>query len=161
MRTLQLVLRRARGGGSERGQVMLLVLGFAVLVMVLIVGTVATTSVQLSRMRLLDVADGAALDAADSLDAATYDRGVGSAVPVSDATVTATARDYLAELSRPASLLSWNVAPGTGTADGTTAVVRITGEAEVPMVAWMLRSLGGSITITVEARARATVLDPP
>lgn len=156
-----LVPTRLRRGGSESGHVLLLVLGFAVIVMVLVVGAVAATSVQLSRMRLLDVADGAALDAADSLDAGTYGRGVGDAVPVSDATVLGTARDYLAERSRPASLLSWTVAPGTGTTDGETAVVRITGEAEVPMVGWMLRGLGSSITITVEARARAAVLDPP
>ena len=111
-------------------------------------------------MRLLDAADGAALDAADSLDAGAYGRGVGDAVPVSDATVTATARDYLAERSRPESLLSWAVAPGTGSPDGRTAVVRVTGEADVPMVGSMLRGLGGSVTITVEARARAAVSDP-
>jgi hypothetical protein len=139
--------------------VTLLVLGFAVVVMVLVLGTVAATSAQLSRMRLLDAADGAALDAADSLDAATYAEGVGDAVPVSDVTVARAARSYLAERRRPESLLGWAVAPGTGTPDGRTAVVRLTGQADVPMVGWMLRELGGSLTITVEARARAGVTD--
>jgi Putative Flp pilus-assembly TadE/G-like len=154
-------VRRLRQHGGESGQVTLLVLGFAVVVMVLVTGSVAATSAQLSRMRLIDAADGAALDAADSLDAGTYDRGVGDAVPLSDSTVTETARAYLAERRRPESLLSWGVAPGTGTPDGETAVVRITGQADVPMVGWMLEELGGSLTITVEARARATVTEAP
>jgi hypothetical protein len=47
------------------------------------------------------------------------------------------------------------VAPGTGSPDGETAVVRITGDAEVPLVGGLLRALGGSVTITVESRARA------
>jgi Flp pilus assembly protein TadG len=152
-------MRMPRRRGGEEGQVTLLVLGFAVVVIVLVLGTVAATSAQLSRMRLLDAADGAALDAADSLDAGTYELGVGDAVPVSDATVTTTAAAYLAERRRPESLLSWRVAPGTGSPDGETAVVRVTGEADVPMVGWMLRGLGGSLTITVEARARAAVTD--
>lgn len=139
----------------------LLVLGFAVVVIVLVVGTVAATSAQLSRMRLIDAADGAALDAADALDAGTYAGGLDDAVPVSDETVTASARTYLTERRRPESLLSWAVAPGTGSPDGETAVVRITGEADVPMVGWMLRGLGGSLTITVEARARAALADAP
>jgi hypothetical protein len=152
-------MRKLRRQGGEQGQVMLLVLGLAVVVIVLVAGSVAATSAQLSRMRLIDAADGAALDAADSLDAGTYGRGVSRAVGVSDATVTETARAYLAERRRPESLLSWTVASGTGAPDGETAVVRLTGEADLPMVGWMLRGLGGSLTITVEARARAAVRD--
>ena len=48
-------------------------------------------------------------------------------------------------------------APGTGSPDGETALVRLTGEVDVPLVGGILRGLGGSVTITVEARARATV----
>ena len=62
----------------------LLFLGFAVVATLLILGTVAVTSVQLSRMRLLDAADGAALDAADSLDLGAYHQGLGGAVALSD-----------------------------------------------------------------------------
>jgi hypothetical protein len=149
--------RRLLGRGPERGQVTLLVLGFTVVAIMLIVGTVAVTSVQLSRMRLLDAADGAALDAADSLDVGAYQRGLAEAVPVSSATVSATAQRYLTERPRPASMLSWQVAPGTGSPDGLTAVVRMSGEADLPLVGGLLESLGGSVTITVESRARATV----
>ncbi|KRF27112.1 pilus assembly protein TadG-related protein [Phycicoccus sp. Soil802] len=133
----------------------LLVLGFSVVAILLIVGTVAVTSVQLSRMRLLDVADGAALDAADSLDVGAYHQGLGGAVLLSDSTVRHTAVDYLAQRPRPESLLGWEVVGGTGSPDGETAVVRISGEARVPLVGGLLESVGGSVTITVESRARA------
>ncbi|WP_457252422.1 pilus assembly protein TadG-related protein [Pedococcus sp. P5_B7] len=133
----------------------LLVLGFSVVAILLIVGTVAVTSVQLSRMRLLDAADGAALDAADSLDVGAYHQGLSGAVALSDTTVRRTAVDYLAQRPRPESLLRWQVVGGTGSPDGETAVVRISGEARVPLVGGLLESVGGSVTITVESRARA------
>jgi hypothetical protein len=133
----------------------LLVLGFTVVAILLVVGTVAVTSVQLSRMRLLDAADGAALDAADSLDVGAYRQGLSGAVAVSDRTVRRTAIDYLAQRPRPQSLLDWQVAAGTGSPDGETAVVRVTGRARVPLVGGLFESLGGAVTITVESRARA------
>lgn len=146
---------RCRIRSVEAGQVTVLALGFTVVAILLILGTVAVTSVQLSRMRLLDAADGAALDAADSLDAAAYQRGLGSAVDLSSATVVQAATDYLARQPRPASLLTWQVAQGTGSPDGQTAVVRVEGQAEVPFVGVLLAAVGRSVTITVESRARA------
>lgn len=139
----------------EAGQVTVLALGFTVVAILLIVGTVAVTSVQLSRMRLLDAADGAALDAADSLDASAYQRGLDGAVDLSSATVVQTSTAYLAQEPRPASLMTWQVAAGTGSPDGRTAVVRIEGQAEVPFVGVLLAAVGRSVTITVESRARA------
>ena len=46
----------------------LLVTGCMAIAVLLILGTVVATSAQLARVRLLDVVDGAALDAADALD---------------------------------------------------------------------------------------------
>ena len=146
---------RWRGEGGESGQVSLLFLGFTVVAILLIMGTVAVTSVQLSRMRLLDAADGAALDAADSLDVGAYRQGLDGAVALSDSTVRRTAVDYLAQRPRPESLIGWEIAGGTGSPDGETAVVRISGAAKVPLVGGLLEAVGGSVTITVESRARA------
>ena len=54
--------RTARGRvqqpGAEEGQVTLLILVFTMVAVLLIMGTVAVTSAQLSRVRLLDAADG-------------------------------------------------------------------------------------------------------
>jgi hypothetical protein len=148
--------RVLRGGASgESGQVTLLILGFTLVATMLVVGTVAVTSVQLSRMRLLDAADGAALDAADSLDARAYEGGLGDAVPVSDETVRATAEAYLAERPLPVGMLQWQVAAGTGSPDGRSAVVRLVGEADLPLVGGVLRGLGGSVTLTVVSTARS------
>lgn len=142
----------------DSGQVTLLVLGFTLVAAMLIVGTIAVTSVQLSRMRLLDAADGAALDAADSLDESAYKTGVGQSVPVSNETVRATAQRYLADRPLPVGMLAWQVAPGTGSPDGHSAVVRLVGEADLPMVGGVLRGLGGAITLTVESTARSDLL---
>lgn len=142
-------------GHAEAGQVTLLILGMAMVVVMLIGGTVAVTSAQLSRMRLLDAADGAALDAADSLDSTAYRKGLAAAVPVSDATVRQTAEAYLAERSRPPGVSIWRVSSGTGSPDGQSAVVRITGQLELPIVGGLLRGLRHPVIITVESRARA------
>lgn len=141
----------------DEGQLALLVLGMAVIIMTLIAGAVALTSVQISRMHLLDAADTAALDAVDEGGERLYGGGLGESVPVTDDTVAASAAESLARRPRPAGLLSWQVAPGTGARDGSTAVVVLRGEADLPLVGGLLRDLGGSVTIEVESRARADI----
>ena len=79
--------------------------------MVLIAGTVAVTSAHLSRMRLLDVADGAALSAANALDDSAYERGVGESVPLSNRSVQERAAAYLGSRPRPGSVAGWRLAP--------------------------------------------------
>ena len=142
---------------DDSGQLSILVLGLTVIAMTLIIGGLAVTSVQISRMRLLDAADSAALDATDDSAKLVYDRGLGTDLPLDDATVQASAADHLAGRSRPHGLESWKVASGTGSPDGRTAVVRLSGEADLPLIGGLLRDLGGSVTVTVESRARAGV----
>ena len=145
---------------DERGSITPLILGLTVIAMLLIAGTVAVTLAHLSRMRLLDVADGAALSAANALDDAAYRQGVGDSVPLSNASVRQRAAAYVESRPRPGSILRWRLAPGTGTPDGRTAVVALTGEAELPMVGPALRELGVSVTISVRSQARADVVVP-
>lgn len=145
---------------DERGSVSVLILGLTMVAAVLIAGTVAVTSAHLSRMRLLDVADGAALRAANALDDAAYREGVGTAVPLSNASVRQRAAEYVGSRPRPGSVLQWRLGPGTGTPDGVTAVVDLTGEAELPLVGGVLRSLGVSVTISVRSEARADLVIP-
>lgn len=137
---------------DEEGRVAILVLVCSMICMLLIGGVVAVTSVHLSRMRLLDTADGAALAAANALDDTAYQGGVGEAVPLSDATVRQAAADYVGSRPMPSSMTRWGLGPGTGTPDGELAEVHLSCVADVPLVGWLL---GEGVTITVVSRARA------
>jgi hypothetical protein len=140
---------------DERGSISIFIVGLTVIATLLIAGTIAVTSAHLSRMRLLDVADGAALSAANGLDDSAYTRGVTTSVPLSNATVRERAAGYVASRPRPGGILAWKLGQGTGTPDGRTAVVTLTGEAELPMIGSVLRELGVSVRISVESSARA------
>lgn len=150
----------AGGVRDERGSISVLVLGLTMIAAVLIAGTVAVTSAHLSRMRLLDVADGAALSAANALDESAYREGVGSSVPLSNASVRERAAQYVGSRPRPGSVTAWRLGGDTGTPDGVTAVVALTGEADLPLVGGVLRSLGVSVTISVRSEARADLVVP-
>jgi Flp pilus assembly protein TadG len=140
----------------ERGQISLLILGFTIIALMLIVGGVDVTAVQLSRTRLLDAADAAALDASDALDSnSAYDQGLKAAVPITDASVIASAGEYLAVEPRPPGISSWVLTDGTGSPDGQTAVIRLRGTVDIPIAASVLAAFGGSVDITVESRARS------
>ena len=148
--------RRRSCARAEEGQIGLLILGLFCLVLVLILGAIDVTAAQLARMRLLDAADAAALDAADALDErAAYESGVLDALALTDVSVRESAQAHLARVPRPQGITAWSVVPQTGTTDGATAVVTVQGTATLPMSGWILQSLGGSVTITVTSRARA------
>ena len=76
------------------------------------------------------------------------------------ATASATAAAaYLAARPRPAGVEAIAVEAASGTPDGRTAVVVLTGRAVLPMTGGVLAALGRSVTITVDARARAPLRD--
>lgn len=143
----------------EDGRITLLVLGLTVIALTLVLGGLSVTSVHVSRMRLLDAADAAALDAVDDSAEAIYAEGIGTTLPVTDEAVQGAAAETLVTRDLPGGMNSWAVAGGTGTPDGETAVVRLTGDADLPLVGDLLRGLGGSVTVTVESRARAGILE--
>ena len=149
---------REQLASEESGTITPLVLGMTIIAITLVFGIVGATSAHLSRMRLLDAADAAALNASDEVSSASlYDTGVGSALPVSDEAVRSSAASYLARRPRPPRMRQWRVAPGTGAVDGTTAVVVLEGDAELPLVGSALKGIGGTVRITVESRARSDV----
>lgn len=152
--TMQAPRQRAadRHRHDEEGRVAMLVLVFSMICILLVTGVVAVTSVHLSRMRLLDVADGAALAAANALDDTAYQGGLGQAVPLSNTTVRQAAASYVGSRPMPASMNAWGLASGTGTPDGELAVVHLSGVADVPIVGWLL---GDGVSISVVSRARA------
>lgn len=137
----------------------LLVTACMAIAVLLVLGTIVATTAQLARVRLLDVADGAALDAADALDTRAYQSGLHDAVAISGPTVWESAEAYLAVRERPGRITWWAVEPGTGTPDGETAVVVVSGRVSLPVVGPLVEAIGGSVTITVSGSARAGLVD--
>ena len=138
----------------------ILLIGMVAITLTVVVGVVGVTSVQLSRIQLLDAADAAALDASDALaEAEVYAAGLGSGPPLRDSTVVAAAAAHLEGRRMPSRVSSWAVGSGTGTPDGRTAVVTLTGQADVPVVSPVLGAFGGGVSITVTSTARSEV-DP-
>jgi hypothetical protein len=166
LRRLRLPCRQATPGRTlldepaldrhESGQISLLILGFTIIALMLIIGGVDVTAVQLARARLFDAADGAALDASDALDdRSAYVGGLDKTVPISDASVRQSATDYLAVQPRAQGISSWVLAEGTGSPDGKTAVIVLRGTVDIPIAASVLSAFGGSVQITVESRAQS------
>ena len=154
------MMRRLRRWLTTRddGQLSILVVGFFVIVSVLVLGGIDVTAAQLTRVRLLDAADAIALDAADALDeSGAYDRGLDGSVAVSAATVREAAAESLAARPFPSGIVAWGLSPGTGSPDGASAVVALTGTANLPISGPILDALGGEVTITVTSRARAVL----
>lgn len=145
-----------RLGERDAGQISVLILGLFVLTGVLVLGAIDVTAAQLARIRLLDTADSIALDAADALDEReAYEHGVQAQLALTDETVLSAAADHLGRTPKPGGISTWAVTGPTGSPDGATAVVTLTGHATLPMTGWFLESFGGGVTITVTSRARA------
>jgi len=146
---------RVRAGDPESGQIMILTLGLAMVVLGLIFVVVSVTSVQIERKQLLALADAAALDAAGQIDEAAYfTRGDGE-VRLTDATVRSAVEGYLTENAAALGLERARAASPTGSPDGRSAQVTLTTVAEIPLVPWFMESMGGGIRLQVSTLARA------
>jgi uncharacterized membrane protein len=140
----------------DDGQIMLLALGYALLAFALVAVAVDATAVHLARTQLLDAADAAALDAADAVDPAdVYAGGLGTDVPLTAEGVRSQARTYLASYDPPSRLGGIHLVEGTGSPDGATAVVELSGTVRLPIAAPVVASFAGGITVTVRSTARA------
>ncbi len=147
---------RALRSEPDRGQISILIISMFLMATLLVLGGVGATAVQLSRIHLMDAADAAALDAADALDEdSVYALGLGEGVPLTDRLVQDAAAAHLAGRTLPDGVSSWSLANETGTPDGRTAVVRLQGQARIPVFSSLLSAFGGGVTITVESRARS------
>jgi hypothetical protein len=148
---------KAEDRQAEGGQITLLIIGFTIIALMLIMGAVDVTAIQLARVRLFDAADGAALDASDALDdGSAYEAGLRlESVRITDGSVRQSATGYIAAQPRPHGISSWVLANGTGSPDGQTAVIVLRGTVDIPIAASVLAAFGGSVQITVESRARS------
>lgn len=137
---------------QESGQIMVLTLGLALVVLALVFVVASVSAVQIERKQLLAMADAAALDAATRIDTATY-YGSGR-VEVSDATVRSAVGDYLAAHRSALGLERAGMAEPTGSPDGRSARVTLVSVADLPLLPWFLEDAGGvRLRVTTTARA--------
>jgi Flp pilus assembly protein TadG len=132
----------------EEGSILVLTLGYAVVLLALVLVVVDASAVFLARRSLAGACDGASLAAAQSVDTGrVYARGVsGGSLPL--AGVQSAVGRYQAQ-TYPQGALAGTVR------DGDTVVVRGTRTVDLPGVGW----LGiGDVTITADAEASARQL---
>ena len=138
---------------EDRGSIMPLLIGGCALALALVLGVTTATSLYLERKRLLSVADGAALVAAESFDytsVPSFDAGGRVHPTVTSATVTAGARDYFATLP-PGSSYGATLISAT-TPDAHTAVVRVRAFWQPPLLSHFFPT---GFALEVESSARA------
>jgi Flp pilus assembly protein TadG len=154
-------VRSAAVRRDEHGQVMILILGYALIAIVLVVVAVDVTALYLARTQLRDAADATALDAADAADArSVYAEGVGRVVPLSDETVRSSARHFLSAYVPPSRVTQVRLGSRSGSPDGRTAVVELTARARLPLLGPVVEAWSGGIGLTARSQARADVDRP-
>lgn len=160
--------RPPRSVRDDDGQVLLLTLLYVVLAFSLVVVVIDATAVHLARSQLLDAADAAALDAADSIDvASTYGQaddtstegqsGQPKRLLLTDASVRLQVDAYLTTYEPPTRVEGVVIAPGTGSRDGRSATVALTGSVRLPLVGAVVQGWTDGIAVTVRSTAVAPV----
>jgi hypothetical protein len=139
--------RRRRG---EQGQLTLLVIGFAAILLVLVAVVVDASQAVLLRRSLVSLADGAALSAVQAAsERALYTDGPGATLPLDPAAAQAAVVDYLARSDAGITDLRLvQVAVGQG-----RVTVVLAAPADLPLTNTVTGQFHGT---TVTARASAT-----
>jgi len=142
----------ARETTQEDGHIMVLLIGYVLLSLLLMTVVAAGSSLYLGHKKLLSTADGAALAAADTFILNAGNHGPDPGTLLTGQGVTAAALAYLESNESPKSLSDVRLAAGTGTPDGRTAQVNLTGTVHP----WFINILvpdGIAMTVTGTARA--------
>ncbi|MDR6988943.1 hypothetical protein J2Y66_003451 [Paenarthrobacter nitroguajacolicus] len=122
----------------EDGQIAVLFIGFVVLALLLVTVVTAVSAVYLEHKKLLSLADGAALAAADSFMVGDMGTTSQPATPLVDERVRAAAGSYLVGSDAYTRHDHLVVAAGTGSESGGTAVVVLAAVAHPPVISFLL-----------------------
>ena len=143
---------------ADDGQVLLVIIGYALIAAALIVVAVDVSAVILARRALSALADGTAIAAAQAADEPRlYARGAGDVLPLVPDGVRAAAATYL---ERRDAVINY---PGLqlveASTDGTTVTVTLTEDKPLPFLP-LVSALtgafpGGTVRMTATAHARA------
>lgn len=138
-------------GRREEGSTLPLILIFLAIAAGFVVVTTGATALHLERLRLLTVADGAALAAAESFSVADADVQGGTVIPrLDDGRVRAAAAAALEEAD-PEGFTDLRLVEAR-TPDGRTALVRLTATWHTPIASPLLPV---AVTVTVVSAATA------
>lgn len=137
----------------EAGQITVMVLGFVALALLVTTVVIGISSVYLEHKRLLSLADGAALAAADSYALGEVQASGGPpSASLNAARVRNVAADFVARNPGSVRFDGLSVAPQTGTPDGATAVVVLTAVVRPPVANFLVP---GGIPIEASSTARS------
>jgi uncharacterized membrane protein len=141
---------------NEDGQMMVMILGYVALALLVTTVVIGISAVYLEHKRLLSLADGASLAAADSYTLGEVAAQGGSPSAVLDpARVRHVAADFVARSPASERFDDLAVAGATGTPDGSTAVVVLTAAVHPPVVNFLVPA-GIPIEATSTSRSRLT-----
>ncbi len=131
---------------------MVLMIGYVLLALLLMTVVAAGSSLYIGHKKLLSMADGAALAAADTFVLGGGAAGTEPGTVLTGHGIEAAARDYLAGAEVPRSLSGVQLAAGTGTDDGRTAQVVLSGVVHPMFINFLVPD---GIVLTVGGTARA------
>jgi hypothetical protein len=135
---------------------MVMILGYVVLALLVTTVVIGISSVYLEHKRLLSLADGASLAAADSYTLGEVETQGGSPSAVlNSARVRNVAADFVSRSPASQRFDELGIAGATGTPDGSTAVVVLTAAVHPPVVNFLMPD-GIRIEATSSARSRLT-----
>ncbi len=141
---------------NEDGQMMVMILGYVTLALLVTTVVIGISSVYLEHKRLLSLADGASLAAADSYTLGDVDtQGESPSATLSPARVRNVAADFVSRSPAAQRFSGLAVAGSTGSPDGSTAVVVLTAAVHPPVVNFLVPD-GIRIEATSTARSRLT-----
>lgn len=135
---------------------MVLIIGYVLLALLVTAAVMAASALYLEHKKLLSMADGASVAAADSYTLGQVESQGGSPTAVlNGGRVRNAAADYLNRNDAYARFQGLAVTPATGSPDGSTAVVVLGAEVHPPIVNFLIPD-GIRIEATSTARSRLT-----
>jgi uncharacterized membrane protein len=146
---------------NDDGQLMILMIFFALIVAAVITAVVDVSTVFLAQREMQSTADGAALVAAQQADTASvYAGSLGQTVPLLPAQVRAAATAYVADPSRiphNCEVSSYQLTQAVVGADAQTVTVTLSCRVPLPFIGAIAGLWSDGVPITETANARSTV----
>jgi uncharacterized membrane protein len=144
---------RVMRGSGDGGQLILLILVYAVIAGLLVTVVVNVSKVYLYRRSLVAAADGAALSAANQPDLASVYNGSGSTLPLSESGTAAAVRLYAGDAELADRFEGFEIAAVD--TDGVVVTVTLRAKVPLPFVNLISTRWAGGYPVDAVARARS------